>query len=74
MSWISRKVDEHRCNKPYLKSEAPDVQIGDRWLCDIEDPEPCGMVWVVVGFDSGMQYDPYPTVIKWDLVNDRKTR
>lgn len=68
MSWISRRVDEHRCNKPYLKSEAPDVSIGDRWLCDDES---CGIIWVVVGFDSGMQHDPYPTVIKWDMGTGR---
>lgn len=63
-TWIKVKSrDEHTCRRPYLKSEAPMVSAGDQWRCDV-----CRRTYEVVGFDSGMQWDPFPTVIRWTEV------
>lgn len=56
--WIRRDVDVHRCNRPGYNSS---IKVGDLWQCN-----GCKVVWRVAGFDSGMQWDPYPTVIKWE--------
>ena len=58
-SWIHRDADIHRCQRPSYQ-QSPGVKVGDRWRCD-----DCKTVWRVAGFDSGMQWDPFPTVIKW---------
>lgn len=58
--WIKSEATTHRCNKPHLKSDAPMASIGDLWECNT-----CQTVYRVTGFDSGMQWDPFPTVIKW---------
>lgn len=39
MSWIKRKIDEHRCKSPVLDS---DVHYGDIWECD-----ECKQKWIV---------------------------
>lgn len=57
--WVHRKVDEHVHDYPRALAKAPDAKIGDVWRCD------CGVKFRVVGFDYGMQWDPYPTVINW---------
>lgn len=57
MAWVKRKKDEHVCSRPGFRN---DIEIGDIWQCDV-----CHVQWEVKGFDSGMQWDPFPTVIKW---------
>lgn len=63
--WIKRDVDIHRCSLPRLKSENPDARVGDVWQCDN-----CSTKWRVTGFDSGVQWDSYPTVLTWERVQE----
>lgn len=63
--WVSRKVEQHKCVKPVLLSDAPDAARGDQWECE------CGITYEVIGFDSGMQWDPFPTVIRWAVAGQR---
>lgn len=60
--WIKRKADEHVCDYPRFRSEAQLAQVGDIWKCS------CGRQYQVKGFDSGMQWDPYPTKIVWQPI------
>lgn len=65
MGWIHRESEVHRCSRPTYQ-DTPGVQISDVWRCDT-----CQTKWQVTGFDSGMQWDPYPTQIKWQRVEER---
>lgn len=62
--WIRRKADEHRHDAPHLASEAKGCQVGDIWQCN------CGVKLEIVGFDSGSQWDPYPTSIRWRKIQE----
>lgn len=62
--WVHRDADIHRCGRPSYQ-ESPGVKVGDVWECN-----QCHTRWKVTGFDSGMQWDPYPTQIKWQRVEE----
>lgn len=54
----------HHCRKPYLKSDHPDIVSGAIIKC-----KECGQHWTCTGWDSGMQWDPYPAVLSWEKTN-----
>ena len=62
--WVKRRAEKHECDKAYYKADIPDdANIGDQWKCA------CGLVYEIVGFDYGMQWDPYThPVVKWKEV------
>lgn len=61
MSWEKVEVEKpHYCEKPILASEHPELSRGDVIRCT-----DCGQHWIYEGTDSGMQWDPYPPVIRW---------
>lgn len=57
MGWIKREADRHWCKRPGYSTT---IHVGDVWQCD-----ECKISWEVTGFDSGMQWDPITTVIRW---------
>ncbi|UDL16652.1 hypothetical protein SEA_ATUIN_259 [Arthrobacter phage Atuin] len=51
---------KHYCTRPNLKSDHPDIVSGTIIKCKV-----CHQHWECTGWDSGMQWDPYPAVLTW---------
>lgn len=67
MGWTKVNIPKkHICDKPHLSASHPDIAQYDVIRCD------CGQHWECIGFDTGMQWDPYPAVIKWKKIDKPK--